>query len=54
MKQNLLDNFIRVRVTSDDREFIEKYIKQTDYSISDLFRKYIKDLRILSDAVNSE
>ena len=54
MKQNLLDNFIRVRVTSDDREFIEQYIEQTDYSISDLFRKYIKDLRISSASINSE
>jgi hypothetical protein len=45
MKQDLLERFIRVRVTNDDRAFIEEYILQSGVTISDLFRVLIKELR---------
>jgi hypothetical protein len=45
MKQELLEKFIRVRVTNDDRDFIEQHILKTGLSISDLFRELIKELK---------
>ena len=45
MKEELLERFIRVRVTNGDREFIEQHILQTGISISDLFRDLIKELK---------
>jgi hypothetical protein len=45
MKQELLENFIRIRVTNADREFIEQHISQSGHSISDLFRELIQDLK---------
>lgn len=45
MKQELLEKFIRVRVTNDDRNFIEQHILQTGLSISDLFRELLRELK---------
>jgi hypothetical protein len=45
MKQELLENFIRIRVTNADRAFIEQHISQLGLSISDLFRELIHDLK---------
>lgn len=45
MKQELLENFIRIRVTNADRAFIEQYILQSDLSISDFFRNLIQELK---------
>jgi hypothetical protein len=45
MKQELLENFIRIRVTNADRAFIEQYISQSGLSISDLFRELIQELK---------
>lgn len=45
MKHELLERFIRVRVTNDDREFIEQHILKAGISISDLFRELIKELK---------
>jgi hypothetical protein len=45
MKQELLENFIRVRVTKADRAFIEQHISQSGRSISDLFRELIHELK---------
>lgn len=45
MKQELLEKFIRVRVTNDDRNFIEQHILQSGFSISDLFRELLKELK---------
>ena len=45
MKEELLERFIRVRVTNNDREFIEQHILETGISISDLFRDLINDLK---------
>jgi hypothetical protein len=45
MKQELLENFIRVRVTKADRLFIEEQILKTGISISDLFRNMIQELK---------
>jgi hypothetical protein len=45
MKEELLERFIRVRVTNKDREFIEQHILETGISISDLFRDLIKELK---------
>jgi hypothetical protein len=45
MKEELLERFIRVRVTNNDREFIEQHILETGISISDLFRDLIKELK---------
>ncbi len=45
MKQQLLENFIRIRVTNADRAFIEQHILQSGLSISDLFRELILALK---------
>jgi|LauGreDrversion4_2_1035121.scaffolds.fasta_scaffold20134_3 hypothetical protein len=45
MIKELLENFIRVRVTKADRAFIEQHISQSGLSISDLFRELIQDLK---------
>ena len=45
MKEEPLERFIRVRVTNNDREFIEQHILETGISISDLFRDLIKELK---------
>ncbi len=45
MKQELLEKFIRVRVTNADRAFIEKHIFNVGISISDLFRELITELK---------
>ena len=45
MKEEPLERFIRVRVTNNDREFIEQQILETGISISDLFRDLIKELK---------
>lgn len=45
MKQELLENFIRVRVTNSDKLFIEEHILKTGISISDLFRNMIQELK---------
>ena len=45
MKQELLENFIRIRVTNADRAFIEQHISQSGHSISDLFRELIQELK---------
>ncbi len=45
MKQELLENFIRIRVTNSDKLFIEEHILKTGISISDLFRNMIQELK---------
>lgn len=45
MKQELLENFIRIRVTNTDRAFIDQHISQSGLSISDLFREFIQELK---------
>ena len=45
MKQELLEKFIRVRVTNDDRNFIEQHILKSGLSISDLFRELLRELK---------
>jgi hypothetical protein len=45
MKQELLENFIRIRVTNADRAFIDQHISQCGLSISDFFRELIQDLK---------
>ena len=45
MKQELLEKFIRVRVTNDDREFIDQHILASGLSISDLFRELLRELK---------
>jgi hypothetical protein len=45
MKLELLENFIRVRVTNSDKLFIEEHILKTGISISDLFRNMIQELK---------
>lgn len=45
MKDELLERFIRVRVTNGDREFIEHHILLTGISISDLFRELLRELK---------
>lgn len=45
MKEELLERFIRVRVTNGDREFIEQYILESGLSISDLFRELLRELK---------
>jgi hypothetical protein len=45
MKQELLENFIRIRVTNADRAFIEQHISQSGLSISDLFRELLRELK---------
>lgn len=54
MKQELLENFIRIRVTNADRAFIEQYILQSDFSISELFRNLIQDLKKSSTNTNTK
>ena len=54
MKEELLERFIRVRVTNDDREFIEHHILQTGISISDLFRDLIKELKQSTSIIERE
>lgn len=48
MKNELLTNYIRVRVTDTDRKFIENHTIQTGQSISDLLRDLIAKLRAVS------
>jgi hypothetical protein len=43
--QELLDKFIRVRITKDDRAFIEQHILQSEITISELFRSFIQELK---------
>lgn len=45
MSQNLLEKFIRVRVTKSDREFIEQYTVVSGQSISELFRALILEFK---------
>lgn len=45
MKPELLENFIRIRVTNADRAFIDHHILQSGLSISDLFRNLIQELK---------
>ncbi len=45
MKKELLENFIRIRITNADRAFIEQHILQSGLSISDLFRELIQELK---------
>ena len=45
MKEELLERFIRVRVTNDDRVFIEQQILKNGLSISDLFRELLRQLK---------
>jgi hypothetical protein len=45
MNKELLENFIRIRVTNADREFVEQHILQSGLSISDLFRELIQELK---------
>ena len=45
MKEELLERFIRVRVTNGDREFIEQHILASGLSISDLFRELLRELK---------
>jgi len=45
MKEELLERFIRVRVTNGDREFIEQHILESGLSISDLFRELVRELK---------
>lgn len=45
MKEELLERFIRVRVTNGDREFIEQHILESGLSISDLFRELLRELK---------
>ena len=45
MKEELLERFIRVRVTNCDREFIEQHILESGLSISDLFRELLRELK---------
>jgi hypothetical protein len=45
MKLELLENFIRVRVTNSDRAFIEQHLFQSGLSISELFRSFIQELK---------
>jgi hypothetical protein len=45
MKPELLENFIRIRVTNSDRAFIEQHILQSNLSISDFFRNLIQELK---------
>ena len=52
MKQELLEKFIRVRVTNDDRIFIEQHILKTGLSISDLFRELLRELK--QSSMNTE
>lgn len=48
MKQELLESFIRVRVTKADRDFIDQHILITGTSISDLFRDMLRELKYSS------
>lgn len=45
MKQELLEKFIRVRITNDDRYFIEQYILKSGLSISEVFRELLRELK---------
>jgi hypothetical protein len=52
--QELLDKFIRVRITNADRAFIEQHILKSGLSISELFRSFIQDLRNSSRGTNKK
>jgi hypothetical protein len=52
--QELLDKFIRVRITNYDRAFIEQHILKSGLSISELFRSIIQDLRNSSRGTNKK
>lgn len=52
MKEELLERFIRVRVTNGDREFIEQHILESGLSISDLFRELLRELK--QSSMNTE
>jgi hypothetical protein len=54
MKEELLERFIRLRVTNNDREFIEQHILETGISISDLFRDLIKELKRSTRVMDKE
>ena len=54
MKEELLERFIRVRVTNDDRVFIEQHILKNGLSISDLFRDLIKELKQSTSIIERE
>jgi hypothetical protein len=54
MKEELLERFIRVRVTNNDREFIEQHILETGISISDLFRDLINELKRSTRVMDKE
>lgn len=54
MKEKLLERFIRVRVTNDDRVFIEQQILKNGLSISDLFRDLIKELKQSTSIIERE
>ena len=54
MKEEPLERFIRVRVTNNDREFIEQHILETGISISDLFRDLINELKRSTRVMDKE
>lgn len=54
MKQELLNKFIRIRVTNADRAFIEKHIIQSNLSISDFFRNLIQELKNSSRSTSTK
>ncbi len=54
MKEELLERFIRLRVTNNDREFIEQHILETGISISDLFRDLINELKRSTRVMDKE
>jgi len=54
MKQELLENFIRIRVTNADRAFIDQHISQCGLSISDLFRDLIQELKNSTDLKSTQ
>jgi hypothetical protein len=45
MSKRLLEKFIRVRITEDDRRFIDQYILDSGLTISELFRSMIIKLK---------
>jgi len=45
MSKRLLEKFIRVRITEDDRQFIDQYILESGLTISELFRNMIIKLK---------
>lgn len=46
--KDLLNNYIRVRITDADRAFIERFTTQSGKSISDVLRDLISKLKEIS------